>query len=87
MSPPDTNVEKQKSRHKGPLIGMALVAVFGIGLITYWVFELFAESPEATTEAETDTVTVEPTETVDPDASVEEAEPAEATGQDAEVDQ
>lgn len=25
MSAPDTNVEKQTARHKGPLVGMALI--------------------------------------------------------------
>lgn len=28
MSSPDTNLEKQQKRHKGPLIGIAVVLVF-----------------------------------------------------------
>lgn len=39
MSAPQTNIEKQKRRHKGPLIGMALVVVFAVGLIVYWLLE------------------------------------------------
>ena len=29
MSAPDTNVEKQSRRHKGPIIGIALAVAFG----------------------------------------------------------
>ncbi|SEL36525.1 hypothetical protein [Pacificibacter marinus] len=36
MSPPDTNLEKQKRRHRGPLIGMALVIAFVAAVIVYW---------------------------------------------------
>ncbi len=32
MSAPDTNIEKQKRRHKGPLIGL-VVAILALGLI------------------------------------------------------
>jgi len=38
MSSPDVNIEKQKRRHKGPLIGFALcAAVVGVLLISYLV--------------------------------------------------
>lgn len=47
MSAPQTNLEKQRRRHRGPLIGMALVAVFGVGLIAYWLFEEAATSPDS----------------------------------------
>lgn len=30
MAAPKTNLEKQRLRHIGPLVGMALVAVFGV---------------------------------------------------------
>ncbi len=40
MSPPDANLEKQKRRHRGPLLGIGLVAVFAIGLILYWIVEV-----------------------------------------------
>lgn len=43
MSAPKTNIETQKRRHFGPLLGMALVAVFGVGLIVYWQFEEAAQ--------------------------------------------
>jgi hypothetical protein len=39
MSAPRTNFSKQQRRHRGPLIGMALVALFGVLLIVYWIFE------------------------------------------------
>lgn len=39
MSAPKTNIETQKRQHVVPLIGMALVVVFGVGLIVYWQFE------------------------------------------------
>jgi len=39
MSASQTNIEKQAKRHRGPLIGMAAVAVFALalyfGLLTY----------------------------------------------------
>ncbi|WP_054005889.1 hypothetical protein [Cypionkella psychrotolerans] len=44
MSAPNTNIEKQARRHRGPLIGMALVVVFGVALILYWLFEESAKS-------------------------------------------
>jgi hypothetical protein len=43
MSAPKTNIETQKRRHIGPLIGMALVVFFGVGLILYWQFEEAAQ--------------------------------------------
>lgn len=39
MSAPHTNIKVQKRRHRGPLIGMAVVVVFAVGLIIYWLFE------------------------------------------------
>lgn len=45
MSSPDTNLKKQKRRHRGPLIGMALVAIFGIGLILFWIGEIMVTAP------------------------------------------
>jgi hypothetical protein len=43
MSAPKTNLEKQKRRHWAPLLGMALVALFGVALIVYWQVEEAAE--------------------------------------------
>ena len=53
MSAPKTNLETQKRQHIVPLVGMALAAIFGVGLIVYWQFEEAAqgaspgEAPEA----------------------------------------
>ena len=44
MSAPQTNIEKQKRWHRGPLIGMALVALFGVSMI---IFLLMYESKNA----------------------------------------
>lgn len=59
MSAPRTNIETQKRRHVVPLIGMALVVIFGVGIILYWQFEEAAQgqgpAPEApSTEAPLD---------------------------------
>lgn len=37
MSVPQTDFEKQKGWHKGPLIGMALVTIFGVALLFIWL--------------------------------------------------
>ena len=37
MSAPQTNIEKQKRWHRGPLIGMALVTLFGVAMIFFWL--------------------------------------------------
>ena len=46
MAAPQTNIEKQKRWHRGPLIGMALVVIFGVGLITYWLIDESANRVE-----------------------------------------
>lgn len=43
MSAPKTNVETQKRRHIGPLIGMALVVILGVGIILWWQLEEAAQ--------------------------------------------
>jgi hypothetical protein len=48
MSAPQTNIEKQRRRHRGPLIGMALVVVFGVLLITWWLFEEASQASNTT---------------------------------------
>ena len=47
-SAPKTNIETQKRRHRGPLVGMATAVIFGFLLITYWIFEEAAngENPQ-----------------------------------------
>ena len=44
MSAPQTNIEKQKRRHRGPLIGMALVTIFGVAMIFFWLMGESANS-------------------------------------------
>lgn len=46
MAAPQTDIEKQKRWHRGPLIGMALVVVFGVGLIAYWLIDESANRVE-----------------------------------------
>ena len=46
MAAPHTDIEKQKRWHRGPLIGMALVVIFGVGLITYWLIDESANRVE-----------------------------------------
>ena len=52
MSAPQTNIEKQKRWHRGPLIGMAAVAIFGVGLIFFWLMDESSngDSPTKTPE-------------------------------------
>lgn len=37
MTPPDTNLSTETRRHRGPLVGMALVVIFALVMIFYWV--------------------------------------------------
>ena len=39
MSAPRTNLEKQRRRHWGPLLGIALVTLFAVAVIVYWLAE------------------------------------------------
>jgi len=36
MSAPQTNLEKQKRRHRGPLIGITFGLLVGAGLAVFW---------------------------------------------------
>ena len=51
MSAPETNIETQKRRHRGPLIGMIVVVIFAVGLIVWWMLEQTAlsEPPQGST--------------------------------------
>lgn len=44
MSAPRTNIETQKRRHRGPLIGMAVVVLFALALIAYWLLDEASEA-------------------------------------------
>lgn len=50
MSAPDTNIEKQKRRHRGPLVGMAIGVGFALLLLLGLISWLAAngESPAET---------------------------------------
>ncbi|MGR3486060.1 MAG: hypothetical protein ACU0BF_11995 [Paracoccaceae bacterium] len=37
MSAPETNIEKQEKRHKGPLIGMGAMVAWSVGLLILFV--------------------------------------------------
>ena len=79
MSAPQTNIEKQKSRkaekqkrwHRGPLIGMALVTIFGVGMIFSWLMD------EAANGGKSGTVPPAPVETA-PAETMPKADPAPA---------
>lgn len=60
MSAPQTNIEKQKKRHRGPLIGMALLVVVAVPVFLLWL------TPDAETDVNTDAVLPAPTETIPP---------------------
>ncbi|WP_431299362.1 hypothetical protein [Tabrizicola sp. BL-A-41-H6] len=69
MSAPHTNLEKQRRRHVGPLIGMMVVVVFALGLL-FWLMMRTADqgNPTETNEAQIDGRTGEATDAppVDP---------------------
>jgi hypothetical protein len=52
MTPPDTNLEKQKRRHRGPLIGISLAVAFAVGAFIYWMTEVahYAPGPQDSDE-------------------------------------
>ncbi|SMH57518.1 hypothetical protein [Maritimibacter sp. HL-12] len=60
MTPPDTNLKKQKRRHRFPLVGMAIIAVFAIGVIIYWILEEVATAPGPQDESEAATPADDP---------------------------
>jgi len=49
MSPSDTDPQREKRRHRVPLIIMGLAVVFGVGMILLWITEEadMAPGPEA----------------------------------------
>jgi hypothetical protein len=48
---PGTDPEREWRRHRGPLVGMALVTTFGVGLILYWMLETVASTEVPAQEA------------------------------------
>jgi len=72
MSAPNTNIEKQKRRHIGPLVGMGAVVVFGVGLIIYWQFEEAAGGQPPTSEDAVDLpVSSTPPDVIEPGPQVD----------------
>lgn len=45
MSAPDTNLKTQRRQHFWPLLGSALVTIFAVALIGYWLIDESAEAP------------------------------------------
>lgn len=60
MSAPDSNVEKQKRRHKPALIGMAVVAVFAALIFFLNVNSGVDAEDESLVEGASEAVTEEP---------------------------
>lgn len=77
MSAPRTNTEKEVRRHRGPLLGMAAVALFGVALIVYWIVEEVAQAPATTDDAASRPL--EETAPVSDDATVIDNAPTEVT--------
>ena len=50
MAPPDTNLEKQKRRHKFPLVVMGVVVLLVGVMMLYWLAGLFNPEDEAGSE-------------------------------------
>ncbi|WP_374391516.1 hypothetical protein [Tabrizicola sp.] len=68
MSAPQTDPERQLKRHRVPIIGMALVVLFALGVIIYWLFEEVSQSdpPPPETPAGASAPAEEGTATPDP---------------------
>jgi hypothetical protein len=75
MSAPKTNVETQKRQHIVPLVGMALVVLFGVALIVFWQFEEAAQGDSPGNEL-SDRPNERPTDATNPPVTPEPAEPA-----------
>lgn len=45
MTPPKTNLERQKNRHIWPLVGIAVVVIFAVGIILFWLGEEVSDAP------------------------------------------
>lgn len=82
-APHNVNLDKERRRHRGPLIGMLLVVLFAIGLLIYWLGDEFsmgnapgtaAENPDAASSVGTADEGSVPTE-VDPLTNDEAAVP------------
>jgi len=58
MTAPDTKLERQKRRHRGPLIGIGIAVIFGVGMMMLWLFGAVSDAPPPDgVESQTDGVT------------------------------
>lgn len=48
MSAPHTNLDKQRRRHMGPLIGIAVVLLFVGGILVWWLTQEAADGASPT---------------------------------------
>lgn len=46
MSAPDTNIDKQKKRHRGPLIGFAVAGLFVAAILAWYLFTLAGKATD-----------------------------------------
>jgi len=68
MSAPQTNIEKQKRRHRGPLVGMIVVVIaVGLGYLWWVGYEVAESNPPQGSQTQIDGRTGEQ---VPPDGSV-----------------
>lgn len=51
MSASETNIEKQKKRHRGPLTGMAMVIIWAVLLFSGFITWLAYQSDNPTAES------------------------------------
>lgn len=67
MANPDPNLRpdlrRERERHAGPLIGIALVVIFAVALIFWWLMDEAADAPGPATTIEQNDVDVAPTAT------------------------
>lgn len=48
MTAPDSNLKKQKRRHRGPLVGMAVAVAVAGALLLWLLFRTLSGTPETT---------------------------------------
>lgn len=81
MSAPNTNVEKQKRNHIGPLVGMLAVVVFAVVGLVWWLGSESAEAPGPTEDPAAVSGAPEASTPNTPPASAAPLLPETATGQ------
>ncbi|MFN4153178.1 MAG: hypothetical protein ACK4HF_00860 [Paracoccaceae bacterium] len=80
MSAPQTNIEKQKRRHRGPLVGMVVVVCAVIIGFVWWLgYEAAESDPAQGSQTQIDGRSGEPTTAPATDATPFPVQPAEQT--------